>query len=153
MLTLTNTIMLHMYLLLWILLVLTALQINSLVPRPPPSFLLPGDNLSCEGRLGREKGKGNLIERGLTNHKYAVGSRLIEHSTVSSTYSDGSHALAVSSNSKHQERSTLTYKRDCFACQLSQFSARPLMSQLAAGTIPKSLRIDLWTTIYYGVTW
>ena len=25
-------------------------------------------------------------------------------------------------------------------------------SQLAAGTIPESLRIDVWTTIYYGVT-
>jgi len=26
-------------------------------------------------------------------------------------------------------------------------------SQLAAGMIPESFRIDLWTTIYYRATW
>jgi len=41
MLTLMNTVMLHMYFtFVNFLLVLTALQINSLIPRPPPSFLL-----------------------------------------------------------------------------------------------------------------
>jgi len=44
-----------------------------------------------------------LIEHGLTKSR----SRLNEHSTVSCTETNGSHALAASSNSKCQQRSIL----------------------------------------------
>jgi len=93
----------------------------------------------------------------LTNHKYAERSRLIECSTISCTETNGSHALAVSSNSKCQERSILTCKRVVLAVNSASFkrghSTAIRTSQLAAGIIPESLRIDLWTTIYYGATW
>jgi len=56
-------------------------DLASLIPRPLPSFssLTVQNNrgkvwdiLSRERRQGREKGRENLIERGLTNHRYAA---------------------------------------------------------------------------------
>ena len=63
----------------------------------------------------------DLIECGLTNRKYAAQSRLIEHSAVSSTETDGRHALAVSSNSKCQEHWILTCKRVVLDVNLASF--------------------------------
>ena len=115
------------------------------------------DNLSREWHQGREKGRENLIECGLTNRKYAAWSRLIEYSTVSCTETNGSHSLAVSSNSKCQECSILTCKRVVLAINSANFQRGHWMaiwmSRLAAGTILESLRIHLWTTIYYGAMW
>ena len=127
----------------------------SLVPRPPPQLLL----LTVRKNRGRPGIIYHMSDIKLERRveRTAAWNRLIECSTVSCTETDGSHALAVSLNSKCQKRSILTCQRVVLAVNLASFQRghwTPVWtSQLAAGTILETLRIDLWTTIYYGVTW
>ena len=84
-------------------------SIGSLVPRPSRSFSL----LTVRKNWGRPGIIYHMSDIKLERRveRTAAWSRLIECSTISCTETEGSHTLAVSSNSRCQECSILTCKR------------------------------------------